>query len=265
MEASEPAARLSPARVAGQVLRIYGARWRLLIGVGLIIFVPIGLVEVLDELAQEPLATEEGVSGVHAALLLVAGSAHAVTSLLGEVLYSGVVAAIVLAHRGGKRNSLGEVARSLPYGRLIAADLLYVFLVALGFIALVIPGLVALTWFALIGPVIKMEGTGVRAALRRSRELVRGNGWRVFGALFPIMIVQSVIAGVVHSAVAGVLGEDFGGAVAASVASNMLAAPFYALVVVVIYFELARPTRGGRSSPDTPPRSSRRARSERSP
>jgi hypothetical protein len=53
------------------------------------------------------------------------------------------------------------------------------------------------------------------------------------------MIVQALIAGAVHSAVSDALGEEFGGALVASVASNMVASPFYALVVVVIYFELA--------------------------
>jgi hypothetical protein len=259
MEAGEPAARLSPTRVAGQVVRIYTARWPLLIAVGLAIFVPIGFVEVLDEVAQEPLSEGEGVSGAHAALLLGAASAHAIASLIGEVLYSGVVAAIVLAYRGGKRSTLGEVAGSLPYLRLIGVDLLYVAIVALGLLALIVPGLVALTWFALVGPVTKLEGAGVPAAFRRSRQLVRGNGWRVFGALLPIMIVQGLIAGAVHFAVSGLLGEEFGGAVVASVAANLLASPFYALVVVVIYFELASPIRGVRSSPRTPPRSSRRA------
>jgi len=239
MEAREPAVRLSPARIAGQVVRIYGARWRILIVVGLAIFVPIGLVELLDDLAQEPLAEGEGVSAGRAALLLLTGSAHAITSLLGEVLYSGVVATIVLAYRGGRRSGFAAVARALPYRRLIVADLLFVLVVAVGLLALVVPGLVALTWFALVGPVIKMEGAGVRASFRRSRELVRGNGWRVFGTLLPIMIVQELLAEGIHDAVSGALGEEFGGALAASVASNMLAAPFYALVVVVVYFELA--------------------------
>jgi hypothetical protein len=263
MEAGEPAARLSPARIAGQVVRIYAARWPLLIAVGLVIFVPIGLVEVLDETIQGPLADGEGGAGL--ALLLAAGSAHAVTSLVGEVLYSGVVAAIVLAYRSGKRATPGAVARSLPYGRLIASDLLLALVVGIGLLALVVPGLVALTWYALIGPVIKMEGTGVRASFRRSHDLVRGNGWRVFGALVPIMIVQALLAGAVHSTVSDALGEEFGGALAASVASNMLASPFYALVVVVIYFELAGANPGGRPSPRTPRWSSRRARSAAPP
>jgi hypothetical protein len=259
MEAGEPAPRLSPARVAGQVARIYAARWPLLIALGLLIFVPIGLVEVLDEQLQGPLAEGEGT--VDVALLLAAGSAHAVTSLVGEVAYSGLVAAIVLAHRGGQRARFGSVARSLPYGRLIGSDLLFALVVGVGLLALVVPGLVVLTWYALIGPVIKLEGAGVRDSFRRSHDLVRGNAWRVFGALFPIMIVQALIAGAVHSGVSDALGEEFGGALAASVASNMVASPFYALVVVVIYFELARPIRGARSSPRSPPRSSRRERS----
>lgn len=249
MEAAAPAPRLRPARVAGQVLHIYASSWWLLIAVGLVIFLPIGLVEVLDELAQEPLANDEEVGGARLALLIVTGAAHLIGDLFGEVLYSGVVAAIVLARQGGTRSSLGAVARSLPYGRLIGADVLFVLVVAAGLLAFVVPGLVALAWFALIGPVIKVEGRGVREAFRRSRALVRGNGWRVFGALFPIMLAQGLIAEAVHDAVSGTLGEEFGGAVAASVASNIVAAPFFALVVVVLYLELSGPSRSAQTAP----------------
>ena len=59
------------------------------------------------------------------------------------------------------------------------------------------------------------------------------------------MIVQGLIAGAVHSAGFRLAGEEFGGAVVASVAANLLASLQFALVVVVIYFELsssARPT-----------------------
>ena len=44
-------------------------------------------------------------------------------------------------------------------------------------------GLVLLTWWILIIPVIVLEGTRAGEAFSRSRELVRGHGWSVFGVI----------------------------------------------------------------------------------
>jgi hypothetical protein len=73
--------------------------------------------------------------------------------------------------------TLGQVARHLPWGRLILADLLVVVLVIIGILALVIPGLVILTLLAVTGPVIEIEDRKVLPALRRSARLARHHFW----------------------------------------------------------------------------------------
>ena len=261
MDGTQRPARLSLARVAGRVMRIYMRRWPFLIGAGLIIFVPLGLIEVGDEFAQEPLAELDtgGLEAEGIAAAIATAALHTAGSLFGEVLYAGAVTAAVLSVRDGRDASLPAIARSLPYGRLILADLILALVVVLGFIALVVPGLILLTWFALIAPVIKVEGLTATAAFRRSRELVRGNAWRVFALTFPVLLAQDVGAEAIQRGMIAAFSEGFGGTWVASVGSNLVTAPFYALAVVVIYFELASPTRGARSSPRTPPRSSRRA------
>lgn len=266
MEGTERPARLSLARVVGQVGRIYIERWAILVGAGLLIFVPVSLIEVADEWLQEPLAdTGSGAGGAQVAAAIASAAVHGMSSLFGEVLYAGLVTVAVLAYREGRRISVGEVARSLPYARLIGADLLLVAAIGLGLLALVVPGLVLLTWFALVAPVIEVEGAGAVASFRRSRELVRGNGWRVFALVLPVLLAQDAIAEGAHTWVSGVLGEAFGGAWAAAIGANLIAAPFFALVVVVIYFELSSQPSGAQPSPRTPPRSSHRGRSASSP
>jgi hypothetical protein len=52
-----------------------------------------------------------------------------------------------------------------------------------GLILLVVPGLILMTWWVLIIPVIVLERTNAGASFGRSRELVRGYGWRVFGVI----------------------------------------------------------------------------------
>lgn len=115
------------------------------------------------------------------ALALVAQFSALGLGLLGAVFLSGFLSRLVgdPAH-GQEEASLGQVIRTLPWGRLLAADVLVSLIVIVGLVALVIPGLAAMTFLALVGPVIEMEGPKVRAALRRSAHLVRGHFWVVF-------------------------------------------------------------------------------------
>jgi hypothetical protein len=99
---------------------------------------------------------------------------------LGAVFLSGFLCRIVsAAEHGGGGASLGHVVRTLPWARLVLADLLVVVLVVAGLLALVIPGLAAVSFFAVVGPVIEIENRPVRMALRRSAHLVRPYFWWV--------------------------------------------------------------------------------------
>jgi predicted secreted protein len=118
---------------------------------------------------------------------LIASTASSwVLSVLGTVLLSGFLCRIVgRAEHGREGGSIWQVARRLPWSRLVRADMLVFLLVVLGVIALVIPGLVMFTLFALAGPVIEIESRPVWAALRRSAHLVRPHFWWV--ALFSVV------------------------------------------------------------------------------
>lgn len=108
--------------------------------------------------------------------LLSVSATVAVTgvSILGTVLLSGFVCGLVgAAEHGKERRSLAGTARSLPWRRLVAADILVTITVIVGLLLFVLPGLVALTLLAVVGPVIEIEHRRVRSALRRSAQLAR--------------------------------------------------------------------------------------------
>ena len=63
----------------------------------------------------------------------------------------------------------------------------------IGFILIIVPGLILITIWSVAAPVVVLENPGVFAALRRSRELVRGNGWQVFGVILVLYIVVGVV------------------------------------------------------------------------
>ncbi len=101
-------------------------------------------------------------------------------SVLGAVLLSGFLSRVVgESEHGEEELTLGQVVRTLPWRRLVIADLLVAVLVAMGLIALVIPGLVIMTFLAVVGPVVEIERPHVGAAMRRSVHLVRPYFWWV--------------------------------------------------------------------------------------
>jgi hypothetical protein len=103
-----------------------------------------------------------------------------VISLLGTVLVSGYLCRLVAAAEHEKdRIKVAAVARTLPWWRLIVADLLVAIAVVAGLVALIVPGLVLLTFFAVVGPVVEIEGRRPLSAIGRSARLVRRHFWSV--------------------------------------------------------------------------------------
>ena len=126
-------------------------------------------------------------------------------SLLGVVFLSGFLGRLVgEAEHGGTHASVTEVLRTLPWGRLIRGDLLVVAIVTIGLIALVIPGLVAIFYLAVVGPVIEIENCPAVAALRRSAHLVRQRVWPVvLLATLPTVAASQIPAAFPHPASTG--------------------------------------------------------------
>ena len=223
------------------VAQIYRRHTGWLMVWALVIFVPLGLVEAL----LEPISTataDAGVLGVIRAL--VAGGVGVLVSLVGEVFYTAVVSATVIRPGGSEAFQFRETFRELRLGRLLAVDLLYAVLVAIGFVLFVVPGLVMLTWFALVAPAVEIEGRTPLDGLRRSRELVRRRFWLVFAILVPLTFASDLLSGIAFSGALTALGHSFAGEWAGSVLSELITAPVFALFVVVLFRELKREAEG---------------------
>lgn len=232
---------LSLRRVLEQVVGAYRSSWRALLGVGLVVYVPLGALDSLslfDHVEIQSLDDRQGLA------LLALALAAAVLPLLGTVFYSGVVAAAVMHYREGHRHDLTQLARDLPYARLIVADLALVLVTALGLVLLVVPGFVFLVWFALLAPVVEIENRGVRAAFVRSRALVRRHFWKVAALVWPVSILQSALEGGADELAFRIFGEGFLSDWLGSLVGNLLATPPFALIVVVLFLDL-RELEGG--------------------
>ncbi|MFN8113539.1 MAG: hypothetical protein U0R51_10105 [Solirubrobacterales bacterium] len=213
----------------------YRYDWRLLLGAGLLVFIPVGLISALDPFDGYSIEEWDGARSVGILILILTQST---VSLLGAVFYSGIVAAGEERRRHGVHHGIRDVARNLPYWTLILADIAFVLAIALGFLFLVLPGFIFVIWFALIAPVIEIEERGVIASFRRSREMVRGHFWRVTGVIFPLVVIESLLEGFGDGVGHGLLGENYLGNLTGSVVANLLVSPLYALTVLALYFEI---------------------------
>ena len=84
----------------------------------------------------------------------------------------------------------------LPHGKLVVADVILVTICGVLALFFVIPGIVALTFFCLIGPVIVTEQHTVIDAFRRSARLVRPHFWMVlFLVVIPLLIEDQIMHG----------------------------------------------------------------------
>ncbi len=182
-------------------------------------------------------------AAILAALLALGGT---IGLLLGSVieviaaflLQAALVKAVQDVRDGRADLSIGEtVSAATPYlWSVAAASILAGIAIAIGLILVIVPGLYLITVWAVIVPVIVIEESGALASFGRSRELVRGRGWHVFGTLvlvFLILIAVNIVLGLVFAALPHFLRGGL-----SSIISGTLIAPFLALVVTLVYYRL---------------------------
>ncbi len=194
------------------------------------------------------------VAAVITALLALAGGTVGI--LLGSLI--SIIAAFVLQAtlvkavqdvRDGRADlSISQTLnQAMPYiARVAGASILAGIAITIGLVLIIVPGLFLITIWAVIVPVIIIERSGAMNSFGRSRALVRGHGWHVFGTLvlvYIIMLVVNIVLGLVFSALPVVLGDGL-----SSVISGTLISPFLALVVTLVYYRLvgiSAPAAGG--------------------
>jgi len=206
--------------VISEVFRIYKQYAGVLLPVAALLFLVDALVSVL---------------GLNNTLL---GLIASLLSILLSTLYTGMVVALVDDVRDGRLDqSVGGLMNSvspviLP---LILVSILAAIGIGIGFVLIIIPGLVLLTFWSVVAPVVVLERPGVFAAFGRSWQLVRGNGWPVFGVIL-IFFLIFILVGIVFAIIGAILGDA--GEIVLGYLGNVVTAPLVALASAVLYFAL---------------------------
>jgi hypothetical protein len=235
--------KIKPGEVIGSALGIYREQVGVLIPAAIVLFAIVAI-----------------------ARLALTGGAAVLVSLISLILgtfYQGMVVELVGDVQDGRRDSsVGQLFRGvapivLP---LIGLSILLGLGVGIGFVLLIVPGLYLMTIWAVAAPALVIERRGVFAAFRRSRELVRDNGWEVFGVIL-LVIALGLAVGIIVALVASGLGTA--GIAIVQWVVQVVVSPFTALISAVLYFSLRRvhgesatahtPTDGPTTTPGYPP------------
>ena len=171
--------------------------------------------------------------------LLVFLLAALISAAIG-VIINAILQATLL--RGAARATLGErvdISDSYRWGLRRFGSVLWVaFLVAIivgvGFLLLIIPGLIFLAMLSVAVPSVVVEGQRGTKALGRSWNLVKGHFWHVFG----IVVVAAIIVQVVNNLLTRIGGDEMIFAPIMQTISQIITAPFSALISIVLYLDL---------------------------
>jgi hypothetical protein len=162
----------------------------------------------------------------------------AVIALAAITLFTGMVVELVADIQDGRRDAtVSQLLRAVTpvLGRLMLVGVIAGVGIVIGFVAIIVPGLFLITIWSVIAPVVVLERPPGLRALRRSRELVRGNGWPVFGVIAVLVVGVNVLADAIE-----LLGDSAGtgAGIVVTVVVQILTAPLAALAASVLYFEL---------------------------
>ena len=219
--------------VLSEAWGVYKAHWRHLLSISFIVYAAVAVINLI----------------LVAALTWFGAILGAIISFVALFWVQGALVKAVDDVRDGRADlGLSETFQRVrpQLGSIIVAGILAGLGILLGLILLIVPGLVLLTWWILIIPVIVLENRRAGESFSRSRELVRGYGWSVFGVI--VLTILLIIAFYIVLSLVLLPVADWLRSFIQNVVGGALTTPFVATAWTLLYYRL----RGAKETPPAP-------------
>jgi len=228
-------------------IKLYRSQWKSLMAIVAILLVPITFLQAFFTRSlggpfatQPPVVTTTGLQGAFVAAAILG----VIQFLFVQPFLTAAVARASTDAYLGNRVLVGPTFRFAVsrVHSILWISLLTSLAALVGFILLVIPGIIVLVRFAFGSTILVVERRKGRKALGRSWRLAKGRFWRLLGAFLLAFIMAAVVASVL-SIPGNLLFSAVGpsgwplAALGDSLAA-ILTTPFTTLITVLLYFDL---------------------------
>lgn len=171
-----------------------------------------------------------------------------ILSLLGQLLCRGALTKSVSEVYLGNELSVNQAYKFvLPkFLTLILASIMVGLVTAMGFVLLIVPGVIFSLWFAFTTPAIVIENLKATEGMTRSKNLASGNLGKIFSVSFLVLLIAIVISMVINGPVS-IVGRI---ALAAnpvlhtvvtqsvSLAAQIIMIPIGSIAFILLYYDL---------------------------
>lgn len=229
-------------------IKLFRRDWLPLIGITAVLLIPITFLQIWATQSVagslNEFSTQEEFEAWTSQVLVVTLVFAAIQLLIVQPL---LVAAISRAAADAYLGEQVTVGRTFRFALSRLPAILWVTIITsivtlVGFILLVIPGIIALVRLTLTPVVVVVEDVRGTSAVSRSWNLTAGHAWRVLGTLILAGIISFVGTAIIQiptELAATLLGSDAWPISALGTAlASVLITPFSLLIVVLLYFDL---------------------------
>ncbi len=221
------------------ILRMYRSRFVPFIMIALAVYIPYGIIAGLFQQSVVEGASAVGPQdpslAIGGAVLMFIMAFVAMPLCQGAMLHQ-----ISAAYLGNPIGAAESYRRALPrLVRLLLANILVGIIVMIGFLLLIVPGIIFSLWFMLVTAVVMMESHGVTSSLGRSKELMSGNlgkGLMIGVVIFILNLLIGIIAGSVMAFV--IPAESLLLQNIANTALQAVVIPIQVGAIVLFYYDL---------------------------
>jgi hypothetical protein len=242
---------MSVGQILDRTFRLYREDFVHFVTIVAVVQVPLGLVGLLlQRLGPYGFARrgQAGAAGEQLLLFIAASLGAAFIYAVAASLLRGALVKSVSESYLGNDVSVGQAYRFvLPkVGSLLWASILVGVICMIGYMLLIVPGVIFSLWLMLTTPAIVVEGRTASRALGRSKALTGGNLGKVFGVALIVFLI-GIAFGLVFNFAGGFIGvlASRPGSLAYtvvtqgfSVAGQVLMAPIGAIAVILLYYDL---------------------------
>ena len=224
-----------------RAFRLYANNFALLLGITAVAYVPFYLIMLFFQSSLSFNPQDE--NAAWAAIMYFIVFMVLWTSVVFPIAGGAATYAISERYLGNNVAIHAALRRGLAsYWSVALAQITVSIRVLIGFMLLIVPGVLWLLSYSLVVPTILVEGQKAVPSLRRSRELMKGQRGKALAIMVVLILLEAISGAGISSLSKAIFGTDStSGAVLHSAINNLMSiflAPLAIVATILLYYDM---------------------------